>query len=425
MLPRTTENPWVRRTKWLTQALIISVTLNIGLVTTFIYFVLKDKQTALAIELTPCKDAHKKEVLATNFQLLRAYSLLPYQELILRLEHRDLLEEGLTKRDLSLACLVAFHHFNLEKALGGILLQKRSIPFTNSSGQETIEIPVFPGLSDDQFQAVLQYAKTEKWPLTSQGLFYELKRSSGAYDPSLIEAFSLCSEYHAVQTLLSKTGLHVTREQIIELIAEGEWKALSELTAKQRISMELTPDRKRAFLLEYLQNHSKLAAKLLLDSDQDFVLKRLGDGQILTILDLYPEKNAVIENFSKELLASPRTDAVWRRAAYFLYSAAGELFPEPYDHQAALQRFLPQIAAPQIAPDAAPIVLQTSAPLPKGQTPSKGKKKVHVVEPGDNLWKLARKYHVSIEEIMRVNRLETEKLRPGKQIEIPEKTEKR
>ena len=36
------------RAKWLTQALIISGTFNIGLISTFVYFVLKDKQEALA-----------------------------------------------------------------------------------------------------------------------------------------------------------------------------------------------------------------------------------------------------------------------------------------------------------------------------------------------------------------------------------------
>src|SRR5579871_1376130 len=175
------DNPWSRRNKWLTQALIISGTLNIGLIATFAYFVMKDKQETLAIELKPAlKEISTPE---SNSHLLRSYSLLPYQELLLRLESKELIEEGLTKRDLSLACLVAFHHFNLDKALGGLPLQKRSIPFTNSEGQETLDISVFPGLADYQFQAILQYAKTEKWPLTSQGLFYELKRSPLPRDP--------------------------------------------------------------------------------------------------------------------------------------------------------------------------------------------------------------------------------------------------
>ncbi len=398
---------WIRRTRFLTQALIISGTLNIGLVATFAYFVLKEKQETLAIEQQPAKNLAAKE---TNFQLIRSYSLLPYQELLLRLENRDLIEEGLTKRDLSLACLVAFHHFNLDKALGGIPLQKRTLLFTNQEGQETIDLPVFPGLADYQFQAILQYAKTEKWPLTSQGLYYELKRSPALRDLTLLDSFYLTPEYHAVGTLFSKSGLNLTREQVIDLICDGEWSTISSFTNEQRTALDLSPDRRRTFLVQMLE-HSKLAAKLLLDNDRDFVLKRLGDAQILALLDLYPDKTPTLEAFAKELLASPRTDTVCKRAAALLYTLTGEPLPEPYSHAVALQRFLPQSApAPQ------PVVIQqVAAALP----PPPAKKKMHVIEQGDNLWKIARKYKVSVEEIKRVNHLETEKLRPGKQLEIP------
>lgn len=415
-MQRSQDNPWVSRTKWLTQALIISGTINIGLIATFAYFALKDKQQTLAIELQP---AASKQSLITNAQLLHSYSLLPFQELLLRLEDSDHIEEGLTKRDLSLACLVAFHHFNLDKALGGLPLQKRTIPFSNSDGHETIDISVYPGLTDYQFLAITQYAKTEQWPLTAQGLFYELKRAASPRDPSLLDAFYLSSEYHAAYTLLTKTGLNLTREQVIDLIAEGEWKTLSDLSLQQRTAMDLTPERRRHFLLAYLNNHSKIAAQLLLDNDLDFVAKRLEDGQILTLLDLYTEKTPSLEQCAKELLASPRTDAIWRRASSILYACIGEALPEPYDHLAATQRFLPQ---PKPTPEPQLVILQTraafQAPTPP---PQKSKKKVHTVESGDNLWKIARKYQVSVDELMRANRMDSEKLRPGKQLEIPEK----
>jgi hypothetical protein len=394
------ENDWSRRNRWLTQALIISGTLNIGLIATFAYFVIKEKQETMAIELKPA--AKETTAQATNAQLLHSYSLLPYQELLLRLENKDLIEEGLTKRDLALACLAAFHHFNLSKALGGLPLQKRTIPLTNHD--ETIDIPVFPGLADYQFQAVIQYAKTEKWPLTSQGLFYELKRSTSPRDPSLLDAFYLSSEYHAVHTLLTKTGIPISREQTIDLICEGEWKTAFDLTEQQRRSLDLTVDRRRLFLLEYLDNRSPLAAKILLEADLEFVSKRLDDAQILKLLDLYPEKS--LENFAKELLVSPRTDAVRKRAGCLLFTIGGEPIPDPYDHALAMQRFFPQE--------------QPKTPIVQTQ-PVKPKKKMHTIEPGDSLWKIARKYHVTVEEIMRVNHMETEKLRLGKQLEIPEK----
>ncbi len=416
------DNSWARRTKWLTQALIISGTLNIGLVATFAYFVLKEKQETLAIELKPAPKEFSAP--ATNSQLLRSYFLLPYQELLLRLENKDLIEEGLTRRDLALACLVAFHHFNLDKALGGLILQKRTIPFTNSEGQETIDVPVFPGLADYQFQAILHYAKTEKWPLTSQGLFYELKRSPSPRDPMLLDAFYLSQEYHAAYTLLIKTGINITREQIIDLICDGEWKTLSAFTEQQRISLDLSPDRRRLLLLEYLNHHSRLAAKILLDSDLDFISKRLDDAQILTLLDVYPDKNSHLESIAKELLASPRTDTMRKHAAFILFSLAGEPFPEPYSHERALQRFLPRLAPKPIEQLPPTAITPTKAPI-SAPLPVKPKRKLHIVEPGDSLWKIARKYHVGIEDIMRLNQMDTEKLRPGKQLEIPEKTEKR
>ena len=45
----TSENsPWIIRTKKLTQALIVSGTLNVSLLGTFFYFVIKDKNDSLS-----------------------------------------------------------------------------------------------------------------------------------------------------------------------------------------------------------------------------------------------------------------------------------------------------------------------------------------------------------------------------------------
>ncbi len=424
MLPHSIDGPWIKRTKWLTQALIISGTLNIGFISTFVYFVLKDKQEALSIELAPASLESASKV-ATNIQLLHSYSLLPYQELILRLEGSDHVEDGLTKRDLALACLVAFHNFNLDKALGGLSIQKKIIPFTNKEAQETMDVCVFPGLADYQFLAIIQYAKTEKWPLTSQGLFYEIKRSPIACDSSLLDSFYLTPEYHAAYTLLTKSGLNLTREQIIDLIVQGDWKTLSDLSVQQRLRLDLSSEKRLNFLIQYLNQHSAFAAKLLLDTDPDFVSKRLDDSQILTLLDLYPHQTSSLQNFAKELLASPRTDVVCRRAASILYAFVGEEIPEPFDYTLAAQRFLPQRAEknPVIAPDA--LILQTKASFQApSPPPAPLKKKTHQIEPGDNLWKIARKYNVSVDELMRANRMDSEKLRPGKQLEIPDKSDK-
>lgn len=399
---RSLDASWAQRTKWLTQVLMISGTLNIGLLATFAYLAFKQKEEPL-IELKPVGASPLER--ETNYTILSLYSLLPYQELIFHLGDCELVEDGLLKRDLSLACLVNFHHFSLNQALGGAPLQKRMISLPGGK-----EIPLFPGLDDDQFQAVIQYAKTEKWPLTTEGLFYELKRASFP-EGSLLDAFSCSFEYLTVATLFSKTGLLASCQEIVALLCDGEWEMLSEFAQEQRASLNLTVDRRRLFLLNYLMCHSQRAAKMLLDFDFEFVSKRLNDSQVLHVLDLYPEKNNSLEALAKELVASPRTDAVWRRAAAVLYAFSGESLPEPYDHSLVVRRYFPQP--------------QKELSFPFESVPHKAivktSRKMHTVEPGESLWKIARKYRVSVEELMQVNHLETERLRPGKQLEIPEK----
>ena len=126
-------------------------------------------------------------VLSTNQEVLEKYSQLSQEELFLHLENDEPLEEGLTRRDLALASLSAFHHFHVDRALGWAPLQKRALSFSHLD--EAMTIPVFAGLGSEQFNAILHYAKTEKWPLTPRGLFFEIQRSFPKKDPALWGAF--------------------------------------------------------------------------------------------------------------------------------------------------------------------------------------------------------------------------------------------
>jgi len=378
----TSDNsPWVTRTKRLTQALIISGTLNVSLLGTFFYFVIKDKNDSLSIELKPLTIEAKLSS-TSNLEILRSYSVLSYQQLLICLENQDFVEQGIKKRDLALSCLVAFHHFNLDKALGGISLQKRSILLSQEKGSEIIEVPVFPGLADYQFQAIVHFAKTEKWPFTSQGLFYELKRSIPPYHSSLINAFSLTSEYHSVYMLFSKTGISFSTKQLIDLLSEGEWIDLTNFSLSQRVALDLSMERCRSFLLTYLEKRSKTAALLLLESSLEFCLQQLEDRHILLFFDLF-NGSPLLKNLSKGLLAAPRTDVVWQLAAQAL----------GYSQIPAKKIEKPEIKKPLY--------------------------KIYKVQAGDNLWKIARAHKVSIKEIMQINQLETDKIRPDRCLQIP------
>ena len=426
-MARSFDQFWMRRAKTLTQALIISGTINIGLIGTFVYFVLKDRNAAITV--APRILLKDPSMYVTNEQVLRSYCSLPFSELLLKLENKDLVEEGFAKRDLALACLVAFHHFNIDKALGGMLPQKRSVFFRNQDATEALDVVVFPGLGSDQFNAILSYAKTEKWPLTSKGLFFEVKRAALHPDPVLLEAFYTTPEYYSVNTFLQKVGLDVEKDAVIALISEGEWEPLAGFCEEQRLSGDFSPEKRRSFLLSYFQKYSsKTAASLLIKFDLDYVTKRLDDTSLLQFLDLIAEKKEPLVKVARELLISPRGDELRKRAAHLLYSFASEPFPEVYDHLVAVEKFCPEAMPKPVLPENIMIVeakvaleavaSETTKAL---KTPAPASKtRVHVIQEGDSLWKISRKYKVSIEEIKRLNNMDTEKLRAGRKLQIPE-----
>ncbi len=370
----------MHHTKRLTQALILSGTLNLGLIATFTYFVIKDKQAAVPIELKPMASQNIPGSL-NNEELLRAYSQLPFAELLLRLENQELVEDGFRKRDLALSCMVAFHHFNLDAALGGLLPQKREVLLSHANNQERITLSLFPGVTPAQFEAVMRYARTEKWPLSNQGLFFEIKRAAIPRDPTLLEAFFHTSEFQMASLLFSRTGLPIEKEQLIEMLAQGDWAILQTFCEKQKLAQDLSLEARRTFLIAYLNCNAPLAAQLLLEADFEFTSKRMDDAELLKLFDLVNVNSPKLALLAKELLASPRSDAVWKRASSF--------------------------RAPQ--PN---VVVQKEAPSQQ--------KRIHTVQKGDSLWKIAKQYKVSVKELMRANHLESEQmLRQGKKLEIP------
>lgn len=398
---------WIKRVRWLTQALIISGTINIGLISTFIYFVLKEKQQPLATQENPVsKIASKKNSQnLTLQQVIAGYSRLSYHELLLRLENKDFVEEGYSKRDLALACLVAFRHFNLERALGGLNIQKRRIGFLTEEGKERFEVTIFPGLADYQYEAIIQYAKTEKWPLTPHGLFIQIQSLTGSKDPSLLDAFYLTPEFHYLYALFIRSGSSIKKEMLVQILSEGSWELLENFAQELRKTSDFSAERRRAFLMQHIQQKSASAAQVILQCDYEFALKKLDDAQVLLLLDILSLKTP--EVFVKELSASPRSDAVLNKARVILNLMKGE----PAETFASAEP-KPVALVPKEAVEPA---IQFTKPIEK----QKKNHLIYTIQPGDNLWKLARKYKVPIEVIMKLNKLESDRLKPGKQIEIP------
>ncbi len=391
----------VRKFRTLTALLIVSGSLNIGLIVCGIISRLQEgKPEVIVAPLARAEES--KEIVMQPFLMQLANR--SFHELVAYLTNRDPVGEGYCKRDMAVSALVAFHHFNLGKALGGLPLQKRMVSFSGGP-----KVDIFPGLSEDQFDAIIRFAYEEKWPLTAEGLFKLLKRSNGSREPSLEQAFLLTPEFHALQVLFQRVDGFQDASSLVQLVCEGSWDLLSQFAQEQSELLDLSIEKRRSLLLSYLHQKSLSAASLLLRLDFAFVSKRLDDPVLLELLSLCKERTQESEKLCLELLKSPRTDAVWTKAACCLYTYSGEEVPSPWNLKTALERFGAASSSSQV-----PVAIGTSVPLSLVLS-----SRTHVVKEGENLWKIARQYNVKVDQIVKLNELDKDRLRPGMTIKLP------
>lgn len=383
----------------LTLALIFSGALNIALIAAGIFTAIRDRQVSFAIASSRPNEARLE---TTNSKIMESFSKLGFRELVSYLTNRDLVEEGYAKRDLALAALVAYHFFNLEKALGTLPEQKRT--FQLPSGKM---LTIFPGFSEEQYEGVIRFAYQEKWPLTAEGLFHLIAKSAKPRDASLEQAFSITAEFHAIQTLFQKTEAMQPASVLLDLVSEGSWDLLHRFSREQEQMLDLSIEKRRRLLLSYLALHSPYAAQLLLSTDFDFALKRLEDPGILALLKLL-NQTPESERFCAALLRSPRSDTIWIGAAEKLYAFAHEAPPAPFDLKTAIARF--------VGPNPA------QAPQSLVKAPEKKAERFHVVKEGESLWKIARIYKVPHGEIAKLNGIEKDRVYPGMTLKIPTQT---
>lgn len=463
----------------MTIALIVSGALNIALLACLFYWTMKDHTPTPYFELKPA-DKHEQQMpLAidhSNSDVIRCFRKMPMGYLIARLRNTQMVENGYAQRDLALACLTDFYHFDLERALLGYAQpdQKRTIVYGRRRNGEPAELIVYPGLSERQYDAIISFATTERWPLTSRGLFLSLlKQREQPPDPSLRDAFFLTPEFLAVETLFSRSDVPADKSALLNVLLEGDWTVLATFVGQQRASQDLSPARRQRFLLDYIRGNSSAAARLMLKTDESLAVLKLDDSHVIQILQLLDQKTPEAEKFALSLLTSPRSNAVWKEAAARLYAYAGEPMPEKYHHHAALSRFMPAHAiiavnnepivpavpkAPEsknlpqmssgtppgssgpvkggdsskkpFAPIKPPTIKQPvikpsvvrNAPPPKNLPPANRgirRERLYIVQQGDSLWKISRRFDVEIETIKAHNKLDSDFLKPGRPLLIP------
>lgn len=396
----------------LTLTLFASGTLNVLLIAFIFFWALTDRPPTPYCEVIS-NQQQEARVIATspsNAQVIKAFNALPYELLVSKLKKKALVEDGFTERDLALAVLVTYYDFDIEKALGG---RSSSLPkrlMTLDQGKESVQ--VFPGLKESDHEAIIGYIETEKWPFKSKGLFQFLKKEPFKDDPSLKEAFALTKEFQWVEALFK--GSSMDKDLLTSLIAEMDYPSLLSLTERIRKNAEPIGELRQRFLLSLIQNGSKDAAAIVLRTDYDFSLKRLSDPTVEKIVSSLEVSEPVALRYLTSIATSPRSDGVKTQAIKKYEALSGKKWeplvsrepptPKPLPVQPKITSFKPEKQPPK------PLIAQAK-PL---------KDALYIVQDGDTLWKIAKKYKISPDRLRAYNRLKTDTLKPGSALKIPD-----
>lgn len=365
--------------KWILQTLILSAALNVVLIAIFFCFLIRDNPLHFAFE--PKQDIKiEKSPLPLSF--LQRLQTLNFEQLVELLLDDRKLEQGYRVSDFAASALAQYHDFDLHRALNKPELRQRKWLF---EGEALI---LYPGLD---CAALHHFAKVERYPFTFKGLFQKLETN----DLELLTYFCHTPQFILLEQLFSRTGLPLTKGHLLALVREGGYEPLAQFYENQEGSCDLSEKSRCPLLLNYVRRGSKTAAYLLLVTDFAYALRELDDQEVIQLLRLMDEKTEEALLFVRELAHSCRGELVVNQAKSRLAAYTGEEIAGHYVQRPALR---PNFRS---APPAAP-------------APS-----THLVQPGESLWLIARKYNVSIERLMEINRLSSTVIKAGQTLQMP------
>ena len=303
-------------------ALILSIALNIGLVSTFICLRYFKGAPAQSEKIVTYAEGKTSPIVSANSQHVLSHLLdRSFEGLLLDLKRTELIEDGFRYRDLALGVLLTFHHFDIDHALPGAARNSRTIRYLVPGQREPSELKLISGQGDEAFLAIQKFARSNEWPFTSKGLFQEIKHWKGELPASLREAVFSTPEFSRIWTLFRRTDLQISRDYILEMLSDCDLASIENLANEEDLGL----DSRRRFLRSVLLCRSTHAAELLLSLESKWAIKRLSDEEILLLLDLISKENADFKEAMLSLLTSPRSDKVHEKAGknslYFTWNA--------------------------------------------------------------------------------------------------------
>lgn len=383
----------MHKSRWILQTLILSIALNATLLCIFFYFLIRSNPLHFAYK--PKEEIFNTPLPVTS-TLLNRLNSFSFEQLIDLLNDQRTVHQGYKIRDFALGTLFIHQDFDVERGLGKGKLATRK---WENEGKKFL---LFPGLVDEDFEVLQQFARTQKWPLTAKG-FFRLIREKGIEktDPALISAFCHTPHFVLTETLFARSKLPIQKKTLLALALESGWETLDAFYRREQENADFGVEARTAFLMEAIEQKSKTAAYLLLITDGDFAKNTLEDVKVIKILALLTVKTEEAERFAQEMAHSLRGDEVKRAAILRLSHYSGhspEEIAKNFYEKPGLKELRPQFRQ------------KPAASLDPN---------THIIQPGESLWLIARKYHVSAERLIELNHLQNTNLKPGRSLKIP------
>lgn len=377
----------MKKVSWLKQTLILSIALNGVLFGLIFYFLVRENPLHLSYKPTTPIDTEFTPLAPSLLDRLHALS---YDHLVELLSDQRPVEQGYRVCDFAAGALVTFYDFDLARALNKVDYPGRSWDM------DEMPFVLFPGLTDEDFESLIYFAQTESYPFTPKGLLEKIERDE--HNRELLTTFCHTPPFILLETLFARTKLPITKGTLLTLVREGGWEPLELFHRQQQATCDLSDLARRQLLLSYIDAGAKTAAYLMLITDFDHAIAHLPDEKIASILDLIDTQTQESLKFAQTLATSPRNDPIRAKAYSLLTSYGGEEIAGRYVPRPGVGELRPAFRqAPPAAPDP----------------------RTHIIQPGESLWLIARKYDLSIERLMEANNLSSTTIRPGKVLNIP------
>jgi LysM repeat protein len=386
-----------RKVKFLTVVLSISLAFNLALVINFAFIAYEQFRPVKEslIEKAPLALESKN----VSFEsIIDQYMSKSMTQLTQDLKDSTQVQEGYKVRDLALSFLVNFHYLNLEKALSGIDVQRRVARFEKKGSGEQFELWLYPGLQDTHFKAVETFIASEKWPITAEGLFYEIKKGSWEKNQTLKQAFFQTKEFDAFSLLFKRNNLHISCDELLKLLAVNDYNYIEKFAKTLLKTGDFSYLQLQQFLKQSIHLGSNFAATCLIELSPEYVIKNIEDQELAIILKNLTAKTEKTLYVLKELVSSIRQDALRKEAALRLYVLYSDVLSKEVVS-------LDKIKKKQVE-------------LPLVEKPKNNK---YVVKEGDTLWKIAKANQLTVEKLAELNAIDRKKiLKVGRTLVVSE-----